>query len=641
MTATTAHRPDSILARNDIRSALILSVPYAFYLVLFVILLLIHGGHRHAFLFSNPYCAIPSPPFDDRPPHLVLHISDLHVNDIDGGRAKRNLHEFASNSLPKWDKHAAAILVTGDLVNSIIKQPYPLGKRSKQIDAEWQWLHSYVSAINKSVIWKAVPGNHDTFGGFKSFHPETSCATPFFRNTSHSVGELLIPSELSLNGRFLKLLGVDATLQKPLHRPLNFFGDAEAASTDLRSRIFNADGMGDVLVYGHYPSSIMEKGEGIHSAALADGGQGLKKPRFAAYLSGHLHTLLGAAKNGLQAVSASGSLELQLPDMVQSRRYRVLVFDSGYLSFKDFRLGTDNGLERIIVTNPPRAGLCSAGAGDAALKSSHVRLLSVGYNLVENGASLEINGENIGPVRKLGCAESPLDHSSDALCDHVYGARWDPYKYSRGVHELSIRSTNETFAPYMFSLDGSSEASLSSRLEQLVGAEFALSNFPAIARVLVIIGFTFSFLLCLRGCQKQSLVSISLAAISVIMCTGPALFVRNIVLGEPGWTFVGVHFMYMPTGMYKAGIDPSYLLSTSVVWGTLVPVCYLDAILSRASGPTISRRILLVFSFVYSYKGISWTLNVWGAHGFLESLFSPSCIPLTAISLIALRKALV
>lgn len=639
MTATTP-TSGGILTRNDIRSVILLSVPYVCYLVFLIILQLIYGGHRYAFLFSNPYCAISSPPFDDLPPHLVLHISDLHVNDIDGGRAKRNLNEFASNSLPKWDKHAAAILVTGDLVNSIIKQPYPLGKRSQQIDAEWQWLQSYASTINESVLWKAVPGNHDTFGGSESAYRDTSCPAPFFRNTTHSIDELLIPVEQSLNGRFLRLLGLDATLQKPLHRPLNFFGDAEAASIDLRSRIFKAAEDGDVLVYGHYPSSIMNKGERIHSVAMTDGGHGLKKPRFAAYLSGHLHTLLGAAKNGLQAVSASGSLELQLPDMVQSRRYRVLVFDSGYLSFKDFRVGQESGIEGVIVTNPPRAGLCSAGAGDAALKSSDVRILSVGYDLVENSASVLINGEDIGPVTRLGCATHLHQSSKGSLCEHVYGVRWDPYKYSRGVHELSIRSNNETFAPYLFSLDGSSDASLSSKLEQLVGVQFALSNFPAIANVLLVTGFLISFLLCLRGCQKRSLISISLAVTSVVMFIGPTLVVRNIVFGEPGWTFVGINIMYMHTGIYKAGIDPSYLLSTSLVWSTWVPVCYLDAILSRGSGSTISRRVLIAFCFVYIYKGVSWALNIWGAHGFLESLLSPSSIPLTGLSLLVFRKAL-
>ncbi|KAI0564634.1 Transmembrane protein [Gracilaria domingensis] len=375
---------------------------------------------------------------------------------------------------------------------------------------------------------------------------------------------------------------MDATLPRPLHRPLNFFGDAEDASAQLDRMLDSSDEETDVLVYGHYPSSTMKRGERVHVAALSDHSGKWRKPRFSAYLSGHLHTLFGLTKNGLQAVSLSGSLELQLPDMVLSRAYRVLLFDSGYMSFKDLRVGKDDGLEQVVVMNPPRAGLCSAGAGYAALHSTHVRLFSVDLNLIEVGAHVWINGEDMGPVSWLPCSDEKNEEPATSTCNHIYGVEWDASQYANGTHELFIHLPEENkSAAFVFSLDGSPEKRWAPRMERIVSAVLALSDFPATAKVLIGVALLFCLLVSFEGILRRSKISTALALLSFNLFLGPMLIVRDIIDGEPGWSFIGLHYMHMPTGVYPAGVDASYLLSTAVVWRSLFPFCFLDALAGR------------------------------------------------------------
>ncbi|CAN8074029.1 unnamed protein product [Agarophyton chilense] len=622
-------------ARKSFQTALILSVPYALYVLTLAFLMAIYGGHHYAYLLSNPFCSIPSPPYGTNAPRLILHISDLHVSDVYKGMAKHSLRSFATQSLPKWAPYSSALLVTGDLVNSAIKQPYPLGKKSKQIHSEWEWLQSFAASVNDSVLWKSVPGNHDSFGGYDPLHFVKGCTGPLTDTASSRVDEYVAVGKPPLT-----MYGIDATLPRPLHRPLNFFGDAKDLSAQLDNKLSSSSEDGDVLVYGHYPSSTMKMGERVHMVALRKDSYKWKRPRFSAYLSGHLHTLYGLAEQGLQAVSISGTLELQLPDMVRSRAYRVLIFDSGYMSFKDFRVGKDEGLEQVVVMNPPRAGLCSAGAGYGAKQSTHVRLFSAGLNLVEIAAHVWINGEDIGPISKLLCSDEESMERGSTTCDHVYGVRWDPSRYASGTHQLSIRSGSENSISFAFSLDGSPEKNWAPWLERVVGTLFGLSNFPSMAKALIRVAFLFCVFISARGVFSRNLVSLGLVLLSFFLFLGPILIARDLIDGEPGWSFIGIHYMYMPTGIYPAGIDPSYLLASAVVWRSLLPFCFLNALAHRGRIKTFCRKTFLGFLLLYNYGSLSWSLNIWGAHGFLECIISPSCLPLTVGCILTTRKAL-
>eukprot|EP00171_Calliarthron_tuberculosum_P021990 IDg21990t1 len=173
----------------------------------------------------------------------------------------------------------------------------------------------------------------------------------------------------------LSVVGLDATPRAALHAPLNFFGELSAqtlSELDTTLTEIHADDPDAVtLLFSHYPASTISGG-----SALANLARGTPRSRFAAHLSGHLHTLHGAAPRGLQTISADGYIEAQLPDLVRRRRFRVLTVDHGILSFHDMDVATEpDSMPHIAVTNPP-ASLCARPAQARLPCAPHMSALS-------------------------------------------------------------------------------------------------------------------------------------------------------------------------------------------------------------------------------------------------------------------------
>lgn len=651
---TLAHTSRIFLFR-ELRVAALLSIPFWIFVLSLLVLFLQHGGHRFAYLSTNPYCRLPasrnaSHGTNPLPVTVLLQISDLHVNDIDDGRAKFNLRLFQTKALPRWAPVASAVLVSGDLVNSVSQNRYPFGATSVQHASEWQWLNEFVADVNKSVPWIAAHGNHDTFGGSVHTNPHSSTCEP--QEAAHKT------TLRGAGGGALSVFAMDCTLPKPLHRPLNFFGDGRRAVAQLMQSLVDPESNGEdemAVAFGHYPTAVMAGGRGVHAAAMrGDGEAVLQKPRVAAFLSGHLHTLKGLAPAGLQAVSKAGVLELQLPDMIGSGAFRVLVLDGGSLSFKDFSVRDDRGvgLDDVVVTNLPKAGFCSAGAGAEALKSTHVRFIGPKEFLTGLEIEVRIDGVLLGTVARLssecGKKEQELSHRErPAKCVPVYGVPWDASLYDDdNLHKLSLHSGAEQSRPYVFSFDGAPEPGMKSRLRRLISALFSLSDFETMATRLCSLGFFFCFAFCVPGLLQRQATTCAVFFMAILLRFGPAFIItRQLTDTDTGIGIAGLQYVRLPTAVHRAGVDLPYMMSLQL-YGSLIPASFFNAVtLSYMSYDLRHANVTLVFALLYLMKSLSWCLEIFGAHGFLAGLISPSCTPLlvsvmlsTLVSFLKLRK---
>lgn len=363
----------------------------------------------------------------------------------------------------------------------------------------------------------------------------------------------------------------------------------------------------------------MEGGARLHGANRATGS------KVAAFLSGHLHTLKGLAPNGLQAVATGGAFELELPDMVLTHVYRVLVFDQGLLSFRGF---TFNEKHALVVTNPPRAGFCARGAGENAASSSHIRMVGVAEGL--QGADVYVDGEHIGNVEVLESCDEGL-----SKCVPVYGIAWNATMYDdRRLHQLVVRDARgETFVEHVFSFDGLPEQGLLAQWRALISALFVLSEFDAMVSWLCHIGLVFCMVLCIPGLRKMRASSISLSMAAVVLKYGPAFIIgKGLSNVDEGMGMVGLRYMRLPSGTFLSGVDVPYLLSVTALYGSLLPVCFFDALSSsRVVSNTAGTVIAYVFGFLYLLKSFSWCWEIFGAYGIVAGLLSPSCVPLFVV----------
>lgn len=647
--------------RSWSRTILCLLVPHALYFVTLFSLLLTFGGHHSVFWGTNPFCrhvsddiVHPSLSNTSAPPRVIIHISDLHVTDIDGGKVKRRLKAFEDRVIPQWAPLSHAIIVSGDLVNAIERWAYPFGAHSVQYESEWTWLDSYATRINQSVTWVSTHGNHDSFGGRLHQHSHLPRLSPLACST-HPLGadksqqQTIFPYHFS-NGSLI-LISVDATLSRPLHRPLNFFGDASDASTELDRALQDLEDNSDmpsrdILVFGHYPSSVMRAGKRIHSIAQypspsSSAHAQFRKPRFSAYLSGHLHSLYGLAPYGLQAVSKSGVLELENADMAYNGAYRILAFDSGYLSYHTFGLKPRNVsstqfLNEIIVLNPPRAGLCSAGAGSAAINSTHIRLLSPLADLQAKEVHVRIDDVVIGDLSRFDQPCAALDDGPDRkACEHVYGVEWNASLFEYGVHNLSFHTKDGRSEGYPFALDGTFETTLNAQKTNLVSAMFGLSDFETIAPILSNVALLFAVVFCIPGAVKRSFPASILMLFSIAFGLGAPLLIANTLRAvDNSYGWVGLTYTSLSSTVANSGIDAPFILSREVVWSILVPASWTQFVIhyDLLDHMRFPRAIFMLVVY-YLWRCFSWCLQVTGAYGVSAALASPSCLLLYGVCL--------
>lgn len=588
---------------------LLLTPSFVFLVTLFA-LLLIFGGHNHANILKNPQCRA-TPPQPQTPTTLLLQISDIHIS-YSAPSTNDTLQHFLIHTFPRYIPLASAVLASGDLVNSVTANPWPLGTSSKQYHQEWSIIDHFATTINKTTPWLAVRGNHDSFGGIPQTELINSESCPSSESPIHI---FQLPT--------ITIIGLHCTIPHPLHRPLNFFGDASIVEDPLRQQIKHING--PVIVFGHYPSAVMKRGHLIHQV-----GSG----KVVAFLSGHLHTLKGLAPRGLQAVAKDGALELQVPDMKDANMYRVLVMDQGAMAFKDFHINEE---QLYVITNPPRAGLCSRGAGSVAMSSTHIRIADVAGVL--HGAQVSVDGKNLGGIDMISNCDEV-----DGKCVPIWGVKWTPSDYDdEDVHDIVIIFNDGSVSDkFEFSLNGQLERGTAGLWRAIVSATFSLSEFDAVAIHLCIFGLFLSLACCIPGLKKRDASTVRLALSVVALAFGPFIGGINLSDKDEGLGFVGLREMRLPSGVYAAGVDVPYIMSVTILYFGLLPVCFLDGIFRsgfKTSFAVLSKNQLNILSISYLTRVVFWCLDVAGAHGYTAVLLSPSCVLLFIVMAGSLTKS--
>ncbi len=612
------------------------------------LLFLAYGGHHHAHLLSNAACAAEST-LSPTHPRVVLHITDIHVGErhLESNSEHPNLNRLIQEVLPIWAPVLDSVVVSGDLVHAITSNKRFrrfIGSYSRQNFSEWALIDSYLRRINESVPVIVAHGNHDSFGrlaevddaldAFPLVVPKSRPNKIGSAEASWAALHSRVRVQQSLDDDLL-VCAVDARLEHPLHRPYNFFGDSTQAAIDLSFALDDHVYTPNVIAFGHYPTGVTKSGLKFREAY---------RGRVAAYLSGHLHTLYGLTPNGLEAMTDTGALELETPDLVKTGAYRFVVLDGGRVSTTVSFLDDQNSSGDLVVLSPPRAGLCSAGAGYSALASNKIRVLSPGTDLEELGVVAVVDGGEIGNFRRASeCFNS-------VPCKHTYEAEWDAKAYEKGTHTLTIRHgspENQGFytTPYEFSLDGSPPKRWWSRLHYFAGASFALSEFDTMAQYLSTVALTLCIALSLWRPRSRGKQTILLRALAVGWLLGvPVLVSTRFVDDQLGLGWIGLGGASLPSFSSSAYVDIPFLFAQKIFWPVLVPVSFAQLVIECDHREMLEsvqfRRVLWVFVALHAWRALRVTREMLGSYGLVAALWSPSCFPLFVITLLCGRRAL-
>uniref|UniRef100_A0AAV2JI22 Transmembrane protein 62 n=1 Tax=Knipowitschia caucasica TaxID=637954 RepID=A0AAV2JI22_KNICA len=211
----------------------------------------------------------------------------------------------------------------------------------------------------------------------------------------------------------------DATLTPGPKRPYNFFGILNQSQVQvLDSFRLQSLSSNQSIWFGHYTTSTI--------VSPAPGVRTLMRSALA-YLCGHLHTL-GGLVPVLHSRHPQGTLELELGDWMDNRRFRVVALDHDLLSFSDV---TFDLWPVVVITNPKDAQYVHPGLEplERIGKSTHIRLL-VFSDVPVSSVLVRVDGKDLGPARS---AQGPL-----------YVLQWDPSLYSTGLHTISITAQDSS-----------------------------------------------------------------------------------------------------------------------------------------------------------------------------------------------------
>lgn len=636
--------------RGELRTLKLLACAFVGLYMPVVLLVFWHSGHHHACLASNAVCTDPTrAPRATRAswgdihgsPLVLAHITDLHIGDSDSQTGRKFFLLFTSDVLPQLGDVLDAVLITGDLVHS---QKYPLlhgliDHFSKQDIAEWlfynQTADTALFSLSRQVRWLTVPGNHDVFGSsdkifYRRYGIFDNDQARSFRSGSRVFSTVIREHQIVL---------IDATLSPSPHRPLNFFGsfEDETARALERELLYQNDSISSVVVISHYPPAVMKNGarisETLSSAALTRKANHVTST----LLSGHLHTLYGLTPGGLQAVTKAGQFELQLPDLFGTAVFRLVVVDHGLVAWNDFTVTSGGEHIYAVVTNPPRAGLCGAGAGFAARQSSHIRFFVVskrGSSSHSSVMNVFIDSEFVGKARNAERLRAST--LAELLPNTMYIVPWDPALYwnDGATHKLEIYIGNasEPVLQHLFSLNGQLPDGFWQRWIIFVGAFFSLSRFDSLARNLVHYGLIVAIAASVH--MLMSLPSMRVCGLRTtflllwIIGGGPFLIVPNLTeSGGIGW--VTLRDIKVAEGCLHESVDP-YFGFIPTLFSSILPFCVANS-LAAAKPYVLQSTLLILLHLLVLIRAINWTLKIVGAHSLLTVVVSPSCVPLVVL----------